>query len=175
MEFYDNSLNTNVGYARHAIAIDENRSAFQRVPWGNSKDKWPDRGEGNPPWLRQLWFPGNHSDIGGSYPENECRLSDIALQWMVEQAKEVPDGIKVEESVLRLHPDPCGMQHDELRRSIFRFAGQKPREPVANATLHPSVLERFQAPAVLQYDAMKPYRPGTLRNQDKLRRFFESN
>ena len=35
--------------------------------------------------LRPVWFAGNHSDIGGSYPEPESRLSDIALEWMCEQ------------------------------------------------------------------------------------------
>src|SRR5262249_20187014 len=44
--------------------------------------------------LIQFWFAGNHSDIGGSYPEPESRLSDIALAWMCEQALLVPDGLK---------------------------------------------------------------------------------
>nr|WP_271500869.1 DUF2235 domain-containing protein [Bradyrhizobium sp. CCBAU 11357] len=26
-------------------------------------------------WLQQVWFAGNHSDVGGSYWENEARLS----------------------------------------------------------------------------------------------------
>jgi hypothetical protein len=34
--------------------------------------------------LIQLWFAGNHSDIGGSYAEAESRLSDNALWWMIE-------------------------------------------------------------------------------------------
>jgi MFS family permease len=32
MQFYDYDLNPNVGYARHAISIDEDRKNFQRVP-----------------------------------------------------------------------------------------------------------------------------------------------
>lgn len=32
--FYDYDLNENVGYAKHAISIDENRKDFARVPWG---------------------------------------------------------------------------------------------------------------------------------------------
>jgi uncharacterized protein (DUF2235 family) len=42
MQFYDKSLNPNVGYARHALAIDERRAAFDRVPWGNRKDQKPE-------------------------------------------------------------------------------------------------------------------------------------
>ena len=34
MEFYDMQLNPNVGWARHALAIDEHRADFDRVPWG---------------------------------------------------------------------------------------------------------------------------------------------
>ncbi|WP_442869806.1 phospholipase effector Tle1 domain-containing protein [Bradyrhizobium sp. CCBAU 11361] len=33
----------------------------------------------HPDWLRQVWFAGNHSDVGGSYLENEGRLPDISL------------------------------------------------------------------------------------------------
>src|SRR5690606_31303877 len=34
-------------------------------------------------------------DIGGSYPESESRLSDIALQWMIEEVLGLPDGLKM--------------------------------------------------------------------------------
>ncbi|WOS67101.1 phospholipase effector Tle1 domain-containing protein [Sinorhizobium fredii] len=26
----------------------------------------------HPDWLQQVWFAGNHSDVGYSYPENEA-------------------------------------------------------------------------------------------------------
>jgi hypothetical protein len=47
------------------------------------------------------WFAGNHSDIGGSYPENQSRLSDIALDWMLRWAVAVPNGLKFDRRVLR--------------------------------------------------------------------------
>ena len=172
LRFYDQELNPNVGYARHAIAIDENRESFQRVPWGSPKD-WRDTGPGNPRWFKQLWFPGNHSDIGGSYPENESRLSDIALQWMAEEARAVPDGLKIDDDLLRLNPDPLGPLHDETRSSVFRFAKKKLRAPVPGATLHPSVRERLTAERVLQYDEYAVYRPDALRNQPELSEYFK--
>ena len=68
--------------------------------------------------FRQVWFAGNHSDVGGSYPENKSRLSDIALKWMVDFiAKEIPDEtarIAINEDVLHLKPSYDGMMHDEL-------------------------------------------------------------
>jgi hypothetical protein len=30
-----------------------------------------------------VWFPGVYADIGGCYLENDARLSDAALNWMV--------------------------------------------------------------------------------------------
>jgi hypothetical protein len=62
-----------------------------------------------------VWFAGNHSDVGGSYPENEARLSDIALDWMLKWARSVPCGLKDDEPVLKRSPYPEGMQHDEVR------------------------------------------------------------
>jgi len=161
MKFYDKSLNVHVGFARHAIAIDERRQSFQRVAWG-SPGIWRDTGDGNPEWFKQLWFAGNHSDIGGSYPEEESRLSDISLKWMVDEARAV--GLQVDWNVLRLYPSSSGMQHDECKSSIFKYAGKIVRDPPHDAPLHPTVLERFELDAVIDYDEGKPYRPESLRN-----------
>ena len=38
--------------------------------------------------------------------------------------------------------------------------------------LHASVLERFLAPAVLQYDEMKPYRPDALRDHVDTKQYY---
>ena len=50
----------------------------------------------------QLWFAGNHSDIGGSYPETESRLSDIALKWMIDEARSLPDPLKIDDTKLNI-------------------------------------------------------------------------
>jgi hypothetical protein len=62
-----------------------------------------------------------------------------------------------------MHPAADGMQHDETRRLAFRLAGKSDRDPVPEATLHPTVLDRFELPGVLQYDVMALYRPEALR------------
>ncbi len=67
MSFEDKTLNDNVRYARHAISVDENRAAFQRVPWGLSGAGRPEKDEQGIDTFLQYWFAGNHSDIGGSY------------------------------------------------------------------------------------------------------------
>lgn len=74
--------NPDIEYGRHAIAIDERRAFFRTNLW---------RRRGNPPAsgprdLKQVWFPGVHSDVGGGYPESESGFSKIALKWMVDEA-----------------------------------------------------------------------------------------
>lgn len=168
MRFYDYDLNPNVSYARHAISIDENRKNFKRVPWYSTKDT--SRDQFGLQWFEQVWFAGNHSDIGGSYPENEARLSDIALNWMLKWASVVPNGLKYDGRLTKLSPYPEGVQHDEVRVGyglITRLTGFTwPREqrplPGPDAIVHRSVYQRFDQKVVQVYDVMMPYRPKTL-------------
>jgi hypothetical protein len=167
MNFYDKTLNPHVKYARHAISIDETRSSFQRVPWGDpSQSSAPDR-------FKQVWFPGNHSDVGGSYPENESRLSDGPLEWMVTDA--VSAGLLVDSGVMHRFPASTGIQHDETKSSLFRFAGKIMRNPPNDAALHTSVMERFLEDRVLQYDLFEVYRPSALRNHKDLKHFYDAD
>jgi uncharacterized protein (DUF2235 family) len=191
MAFYDTQLAYAVRYARQALAIDENRRQFDCVPWGEDNTRPRAAGDASvPARFRQMWFAGSHSDVGGSYPETESRLSDIALAWMVEEAMSLPEPILVDASVLKLYPDWAGMQHDErkaaisvaptwLTRLAFRLGLQNVygwrlghrRIPV-DAELHPSVLTRFKLPAVLVHDHMVPYRPHALRRHWAVRGYW---
>lgn len=166
MKFYDRRLNTNVGWARHALAIDEHRADFENVGWG-SKGFWRQTNPGEPTWLKQVWFAGNHADIGGGYPEPESRLSDIALGWMIAEATTIPNGLKLDGAVLRRRPSAAGVQHDETRRGAFRFSKTILRR--VGPDLHRSVLERARLPAVQQYDADGRYRPENLEGHEAFR------
>jgi uncharacterized protein (DUF2235 family) len=168
MKFYDNQLNPDVAYAKHALSIDENRADFARVPWTN---EGMDNEGGR---FEQVWFAGNHSDVGGSYPENESRLSDVALQWMVEAAQTVPHGIRIDGDVLRLYPSSAGPQHDECKTGRFGRLWKKGRRTVPeDAVLHPSAKERFLHPQVLHYGEMKPYRPENLRRHQDVKHYYD--
>lgn len=166
MKFFDRSLHPHVRYARHAIAIDETRAEFDRVPWINDGTP-PNRELAEGPWFIQYWFAGNHSDIGGSYAENESRLSDIALKWMVNHAEKA--GLVVDDQYSHLFGRHHGPQHDETRVGI-RLLGMTfkwrthVRKMVDCATIHPSVRARFDELYVPVYDEEKPYRPELLRN-----------
>lgn len=187
--YYDRLLGRMVRYARHAIAIDENRAAFPRLPWGPVKDViLVPNGVGEPERFIQLWFAGNHADIGGGYPEAESRLSDISLEWMVDEATSVPHPLLVDRARLQGYPSPDGLQHDEiagladtihrltpaplrfLTRAVNWATGK--RDPIATATLHPSVEARFQLPTAPHQGGDAPYRPEALRHHERLKSFY---
>lgn len=167
-KFTEYSLDSNVEYAKHAISIDENRKDFKRVPWNPDEKRARARDARRNIYFEQVWFPGVHADIGGGYPENEARLSDIALKWMLAAASVVPHGIKYDEAVLRLNPDPTGIQHDESKAGHWQLEDRKlptnPTSDISVATMHKSVYDRFAAPPVVLYNITGVYRPPNLRN-----------
>ena len=156
--FYDLTLNPNVGYARHAISIDENRADFERVHWEPSAAmKEPIDALGNNRF-EQIWFPGVHADIGGGYDENNSRLSDISLKWMLASACLLPNGLKYDRSVLNLHPNAKERQHDEQRYSWVMKFGLRPIDD-KKSPMHKSVYERFDAFRISLFDTVGQYRP----------------
>jgi uncharacterized protein (DUF2235 family) len=194
MAFYDTRLHYAVRYARHALSIDENRAKFDFIAWHDEGD-WRELmadGKRDVPRFKQVWFAGNHSDIGGSYPEIESRLSDISLKWMVEEAMSLPRPVCIDHSVLNLYPDHRGEQHDErkallsacpswLARFAVPLVGAKNigwreghRNIPRDALLHPSVNSRFSLEAVLVHGDMIPYRPHALRHHQDVGRFWKS-
>jgi uncharacterized protein (DUF2235 family) len=182
MRFEDKTLNDNVAYARHAISIDEDRASFTRVGWGAIDATRPYQDAQGIITFRQYWFAGNHGDVGGSFPETESRLSDIALKWIVDAAAGIKDGLKIDASVLRLYPSSAGMQHDQRKVGFpvltSRFGltwKQKIRDVRTDATLHESVYERFDCKEVLHLDAMAPYRPENLRKHVRLTAYYGGN
>lgn len=76
---------TNIGknpdpaIVRHAISIDEHRAFFRQNLFGTPSDPNQD--------VKEVWFAGVHSDVGGSYPEAESQLSKIALRWLLREAE----------------------------------------------------------------------------------------
>jgi uncharacterized protein (DUF2235 family) len=169
MRFYDMTLSPKVQYARHALAIDERRKDFDRVGWGTKGDH-PVRPKDGPEWFQQVWFSGCHSDVGGSYLEEESRLSDISLKWMLDAAASV--GLLYDARVLQPYPDHTGMQHDETRGLAFKWRPKIDRTIPADAPLHETVLLRFRTQEVQLFDVFGPYRPSGLRGHSKTGEFY---
>ncbi len=182
VENYDRGLSDRVMFGRHAISIDEKRANFPKVGWGfkNSNYERP----GQPFGLKQIWFAGNHSDIGGSYPEAESRLSDVALNWMLEQAQEVEHPLIIDCDSLNLFPQIDGMQHDEIQSVKDKYPswwphalrmswGAKPRR--VNGLLHPSVAQRFACSGVLQAGNFTCYRPSNLKKHPDFAIYYQDS
>jgi uncharacterized protein (DUF2235 family) len=173
-ENFDRLLSGRVEYARHAIAIDETRKPFDRVPWG-VKERLRPSTDGLPDQLQQVWFAGNHSDIGGSYPEAESRLSDIALDWMVTEARAIRHPLIMVDEALHRFPAADGIQHcevagmrDTLESKLGKWAARRfgwdeiVRDIAPDAPVHSTVYDRFKLPAAPQCDGFGPYRPKAL-------------
>jgi len=75
MTFYDTKLSGCVENAFQALALDERRTSFSPAVW--------EKPQGNRTRLRQVWFPGVHSNIGGGYDDQD--LANITLAWMLSQ------------------------------------------------------------------------------------------
>ena len=118
LKFYDYTLNPNIPYAKHAISIDENRKDFKRIGGYRGDTDRQTRDEKGNVFFEQVWFPGNHADIGGGYEENECRLSDATLRWMLTAATSISHPIKIDEKVLVTHPSPDGRVTMKLNRVL---------------------------------------------------------
>jgi len=175
---YDEHFPKTVRFARHALAIDEYRRDFVRVPWGGSGTVLPGK-PGEPEPFVQIWFAGNHADIGGSYPDNESRLSDITLQWMADFVEhELPTDarIDVDRAMLRCSPSSAGMMHDECMVSmggtIFKWYPANRNVPT-EAVLHETVYQRLEMKEVRNFLGYGPYRPAPLQHHEKAREFFK--
>lgn len=173
---YDRYLDSDVLYARHALAIDERRADFPRVKWGSEKEAEKTKGR-EFAWMKQYWFSGCHSDIGGSYPETESRLSDIALQWMVDELRQCVPEVQILEDKLVTSPDALSLQHDEqFMFSIgpFRKEWRRKTREVKVGTLHETVLQRMRADAVPQMEEVKPYRPKALIDHPATKKYYSA-
>lgn len=100
---------------RHALAIDERRAFFTQNKLGNKPVKNQS--------IKEVWFAGVHSDVGGSYPELESGLSKIALQWMLQEAyhegllidKQKYHKVVLAETQKTVAPNPLGKMHKSLK------------------------------------------------------------
>lgn len=101
-----------VSIVRHAVSIDERRAFFRT----NLMQLDPARD------AQEVWFPGVHCDVGGGYPESQSQLAKVALEWMIEQAREA--GMAFDEARLAdvlgrgadpyVTPDPTARMHNSL-------------------------------------------------------------
>lgn len=148
-EFYDTKMGANIVIARHALSIDEQREDFAPTIWQ------PRKGVD----LKQVWFAGAHSDVGGSYPpdkETHLVAADVPLEWMANEAS--GSGLSIEPHLFATLTDGQMARLQKSRNHVFRF--KKPLHRCLERAdiplgIHPSVKERYR------HDAS--YRPPQLK------------
>ncbi len=113
-QFHDIKLGRAVRIARQALAIDEHRRTFAPCLWSIPDDApdtvgvtGPDGSSASVARVKQVWFQGVHSDVGGGY--GQSGLSDTTLLWMTEQAAQ------------------AGLVFDQAMLSLFLDSGKKAR------------------------------------------------
>ena len=174
---YTAALN-DVGVIRHAMSIDERRVFFKQ----NLVHDDPARD------IKQVWFAGVHSDVGGSYPELESGLSKISLQWVVREA--ITAGLQVDTAELGrvLGGDPAfarpqanAVQHNSMdglwpalefvpKRTLVRVSPPAEKPPKFEPTLRSNLFRRryipegaiFHESVVERMKLLPKYRPSNV-------------
>ncbi|HEX7097818.1 MAG TPA: DUF2235 domain-containing protein [Acidimicrobiia bacterium] len=145
-----------VATGRHALAIDERRRPYDAYRFGQAAVEDPERD------LQEVWFAGVHSDVGGGVVDH--RLSDIALKWMVDEAKAA--GFQVRAAKYREH---VGANPDErLPPEVLEgpthpagpiwalLGGWKPRVVSSGSLVHRSVEVRIKHPTLGYHPRLEP-------------------
>jgi len=122
--FHDTTLTSYVDVACQALSIDEKRGPFEPAIWQRSESAREQRCE-------QVWFAGDHSDVGGGYTDSA--LADIALLWLADRARSAglafnadafartgAGDLKTRNAGRYVAPDPHGQLHD-ARSGFFRL------------------------------------------------------
>ena len=131
-KFFDTTLNHDVKHGYHAVSIDEQRQKFPVSLWCEEK-------MANHQMIEQVWFPGVHSDVGGSYAQ--AGLSDIALEWMLVKAE--AQGLRLKPNWRQaLEPNSSGCIHNS-RAGFWRLWRPVRRVITPGAQVHESVQARM--------------------------------
>jgi len=116
----------------------------ERISTATSMSK-PQLGRKKQQTLKQCWFSGSHSDIGGGWQDHD--LADLSLTWMVANIAPL---LSMDLKYLASLPGPVcpwgEMQPHDPESGIFKFSGEITRklptatDDVTYETIHPSVL-----------------------------------
>ena len=164
--FFDSDLGAHVEHAFHALALDERRKNFVPTLWTQKPE-----GKAKGQELKQVWFAGVHSDVGGGYAEHGT--ADIALAWM---ASEVSPYLELNFDYLKLRRDlsqkwALGVLHESYKDFWTKLPdGERRRAPFAAdqtksfEKLHASVAARINGGGLGPDN--KPYASAVLKDSD---------
>ncbi|EMD42110.1 hypothetical protein CERSUDRAFT_110653 [Gelatoporia subvermispora B] len=161
--FNDLYLGEHIQRAYQALALNEMREDFNCAKFEQTEG-----GRNKGQVLKQCWFAGCHSDIGGGYKEHD--LSDLTLTWM---AANIGDILSLDMRYIASLPEPVapwGEQspHDS-RTGIFTLSDSIQRkyptstDQITHEQIHPSVLKQHNLlPALRNTVDKNPSLIGTL-------------
>lgn len=148
--FQNFKLNGSVENAYQALAIDDERKTFHPILWDT--DALPYQ------TIKQVWFCGMHTDVGGGYDEQE--LSDIPFVWMKNMA--VDHGLLIFSSnSVSIQEDVSGHMHNSRGEGWTKLFRKKQRFWDSSRTdkpiVHKSVLLRKKNVANKDEPPYKPW------------------
>jgi uncharacterized protein (DUF2235 family) len=140
ISFNNRRLSPIVDCARHALALDDERITFHPLRFDRSRETDEDR-------IKEVWFAGVHSDVGGGYPDDELAL--VPCIWMAEEA--AAHGLRFKAGAIEaIDADSSALakRHDSRGgTSVFYRYAPRPLETCAEAggvpVIHHSVAERM--------------------------------
>ncbi|KAJ7021724.1 hypothetical protein C8F04DRAFT_1322461, partial [Mycena alexandri] len=155
LNIVDTSLPATVEVALHAISLQENRKKFLPTLW-----TIPQGGLRTNQILKQVWFPGAHTDVGGGYKRHE--LADISVFWMageLHQEKVVCLDLEFLRSYSQPKPDKWGTSqpHNAYKESlgpVRPFVGRatrlESRQITRDSHFHQSIEHGDHSPQTLE-------------------------
>lgn len=134
-------------HVRQALALDEHRGPFSPRLYSD-----PNGPVGDDQTVKQAWFPGAHCDVGGGYEDSCCTISNEALAWLLEEARDkglrmyvrgelVPDLAAIEKAVgarCQVKPRAPKVHSAIYDMCLWAIAGLKVRE-TPQGIEHPTV------------------------------------
>lgn len=136
--------NRDVEVVRHAMSTDERRVFFRQHLWAHESVRTD---------IKQVWFPGVHSDVGGGYAADEAQLALGAFRWMLGEAIVAGlhiDLVQARKQMIMISgsvPDPQGLIHDSMT-VYWKVAEWVPR----------LVWDQVKSRRILKIGQMPPFR-----------------
>lgn len=135
--------NPSVRAVRHALAIDERRRLYRHQFWteGQKYQGTRFKSKSDPPDqdVKQVWFPGTHTDMGGAVAEPDAGLAKLTMEWMRAEldaldedgrlvfrerfydryVRGIPDEITRRMNLDISTPSPHAPMHSQMRKGWF--------------------------------------------------------
>ncbi|QWG18703.1 DUF2235 domain-containing protein [Bradyrhizobium sediminis] len=154
--FHNDRLPGNIQHAVHIVSLDDRRTFFRPILWTTGSGK---NGE-------QIWVPGVHSNIGGTYLHEF--LGDVSLLAMVDRIRSKTRLAFYEEKLKALHSDVIEsldemkvVISDEMESWLWKIARRASRVCDGrhlNQFLHPVVDVMQQQPVHYKGRRLEKYR-----------------